>query len=169
MREGGEGVETNFFLGQVSGSQTKSPDLLILDLKYFILQNLGKNSDFLGISVASMADKTRGRTRIMSYAEANRVRRELLELASAGFMRLVTGEVTDYGVTWSSATKRLSQYQEFQTYLDIFGLEAAQRLFRRHVKKLKDCYLSDRVARYLNLLPEVLHELFPDIASLGKE
>ena len=105
----------------------------------------------------------------MSYAEANRVRRELLELAQAGFMRLVTGEVTDYGVTWSSATKRLSQYQEFQTYLDIFGLEAAQRLFRRHVKKLKDCYLSDRVARYLNLLPEVLHELFPDIASLGKE
>lgn len=168
MGEGG-GEETNFFLGQVSGSQTKSPDLLILDLKYFILQNLGKNSDFLGISVASMADKTRGRTRIMSYAEANRVRRELLELASAGFMRLVTGEVTDYGVTWSSATKRLSQYQEFQTYLDIFGLEAAQRLFRRHVKKLKDCYLSDRVARYLNLLPEVLHELFPDIASLGKE
>ena len=169
MGEGGGGVESNFFLGQVSGSQTKSPDLLILDLKYFILQNLGKNSDFLVISVASLVDKTRGRTRIMSYAEANRVRRELLELASAGFMRLVTGEVTDYGVTWSSATKRLSQYQEFQTYLDIFGLEAAQRLFRRHVKKLKDCYLSDRVARYLNLLPEVLHELFPDIASLGKE
>ena len=166
---GGEGVESNFFLGQVSGSQTKSPDLLILDLKYFILQNLGINSHFLVISVASLVDKTRGRTRIMSYAEANRVRRELLELASAGFMRLVTGEVTDYGVTWSSATKRLSQYQEFQTYLDIFGLEAAQRLFRRHVKKLKDCYLSDRVARYLNLLPEVLHELFPDIASLGKE
>ena len=166
---GGGGVESNFFLGQVSGSQTKSPDLLILDLKYFILQNLGINSHFLVISVASLVDKTRGRTRIMSYAEANRVRRELLELASAGFMRLVTGEVTDYGVTWSSATKRLSQYQEFQTYLDIFGLEAAQRLFRRHVKKLKDCYLSDRVARYLNLLPEVLHELFPDIASLGKE
>ena len=169
MGEGGGGVESNFFLGQVSGSQTKSPDLLILDLKYFNFQNLRKNSDFLVISVASLVDKTRGRTRIMSYAEANRVRRELLELASAGFMRLVTGEVTDYGVTWSSATKRLSQYQEFQTYLDIFGLEAAQRLFRRHVKKLKDCYLSDRVARYLNLLPEVLHELFPDIASLGKE
>ena len=119
--------------------------------------------------MASLVDKTRGRTRLMSYSEANRVRRELLELASAGFMRLVTGEVTDYGVTWTSATKRLSQYQEFQTYLDIFGLEAAQRLFKRHVKKLKDCYLSDRVARYLNLLPEVLHELFPDIASLGKE
>ena len=41
------------------------------------------------IAVASLVDKTRGRTRIMSYAEANRVRRELLELATAGFMRLV--------------------------------------------------------------------------------
>ena len=122
----------------------------------------------------------------MSYSEANRLRRDMLELATAGFMRLVQGEVTDYGVTWSIAAKKLSQYQEFQTYIDIFGAESAQRLFRlglgssltvnsnflcyrRHVKKLKDCYLSDRVARYLNLLPEVLHELFPDIASLGKE
>ena len=126
-------------------------------------------TDISLVSVASLADKTRGRMRIMSYGEANRVRRELLELATAGFMRLVQGEVTDYGVTWSAAAKKLSQYQEFQTYLDIFGLDSAQRLFRRHVKKLKDCYLSDRVASYLSLLPEVLHQMFPDITSLGKE
>ena len=43
---------------------------------------------------------------------------------------LVQGEVTDYGVTWSAAAKKLSQYQEFQTYTDIFGLDSAQRLFR---------------------------------------
>ena len=41
------------------------------------------------ISVASMADKTRGRMRILSYGDANRHRRDLLELATAGFMRLV--------------------------------------------------------------------------------
>ena len=82
------------------------------------------------ISVASQVDRTRGRTRILSYADANRHRRELLELATAGFMRLVQGEVTDYGVTWSIAAKKLSQYQEFQNYLDIFGADAAQRLFR---------------------------------------
>ena len=130
---------------------------------------VNSKTDISLVSVASLADKTRGRMRIMSYGEANRVRRELLELATAGFMRLVQGEVTDYGVTWSAAAKKLSQYQEFQTYLDIFGLDSAQRLFRRHVKKLKDCYLSDRVASYLSLLPEVLHQMFPDITSLGKE
>ena len=67
----------------------------------------------------------------MSYAEAQRQRRDLLELATTGFMRLVQGEVTDYGVTWSIAAKKLSQYQEFQNYLDIFGADAAQRLFRQ--------------------------------------
>ena len=41
------------------------------------------------IPVASMADKTRGRMRILSYGDANRHRRDLLELATAGFMRLV--------------------------------------------------------------------------------
>ena len=40
-------------------------------------------------AVASMADKTRGRMRILSYGDANRHRRDLLELATAGFMRLV--------------------------------------------------------------------------------
>ena len=133
------------------------------------MMRVNSKTDISLVSVASLADKTRGRMRIMSYGEANRVRRELLELATAGFMRLVQGEVTDYGVTWSAAAKKLSQYQEFQTYLDIFGLDSAQRLFRRHVKKLKDCYLSDRVASYLSLLPEVLHQMFPDITSLGKE
>ena len=133
------------------------------------MMRVNSKTDISLVSVASLADKTRGRMRIMSYGEANRVRRELLELATAGFMRLVQGEVTDYGVTWSAAAKKLSQYQEFQTYLDIFGLDSAQRLFRRHVKKLKDCYLSDRVASYLSLLHEVLHQMFPDITSLGKE
>ena len=96
----------------------------------YILIKRKKITIFLSILVASLVDRTRGRTRILSYAEAQRQRRELLELATAGFMRLVQGEVTDYGVTWSIAAKKLSQYQEFQNYLDIFGADAAQRLFR---------------------------------------
>ena len=76
----------------------------------------------------------------MSYAEANRMRRDMLELATAGFMRLVQGEVTDYGVTWSIAAKKLSQYQEFQTYIDIFGAESAQRLFRSIMECLSSIY-----------------------------
>jgi len=155
MREAERLVNRKEYKGTVPLVETSSHENINVDQAFFL--------------VASLVDRTRGRTRILSYADANRHRRDLLELATAGFMRLVQGEVTDYGVTWSIAAKKLSQYQEFQNYLDIFGADAAQRLFRRHVKKLKDSYLSDRVARYLNLLPEVLHELFPDISSLGEE
>jgi len=155
MREAERLVNRKEFKGLIPIVETSSHENINVDQAFFL--------------VASMADKSRARPRILSYSEANRHRRELLELATQGFLRLVQGEVTDYGVTWSSAAKRLSQYQEFQNYLDIFGADAAQRLFRRHVKKLKDSYLSDRVARYLSLLPEVLHELFPDISALGEE
>ncbi len=41
-------------------------------------------------------------------------------------------------------------------------------IFHRHVKKLKDEYLGEKVQRYLDLLPEVLHEMFPDFKALGE-
>ena len=33
-------------------------------------------------------------------------------------------------MTWSIAAKKLSQYQEFVNYTDLFGVETAQRMFR---------------------------------------
>ena len=64
--------------------------------------------------------------------------------------------MTDYGASWTVVMKKLAGCAEFQAYVDCFGLEAAQRVFRRHVKKLKDTYLNEKVARYLDLLPEVV-------------
>ena len=64
-------------------------------------------------------------------------------------------EVTDYGASWTVVAKKLAPSAEFHNFVDIFGVDAAQRIFRRHVKKLKDNYLSEKVARYLDLLPEV--------------
>jgi len=68
---------------------------------------------------------------------------------------------------WPAALKKLSQFAEYQAYIDVFGRDSAQRLFCRHVKKLKDEYLGEKVQRYLDLLPEVLLEMFPDFKSLG--
>ena len=74
----------------------------------------------------------------------------------------------DYGVLWSTALKKLGQYEGYANYCDIFGKDSAQRLFRRHVKKLKEEYLGEKVQRYFDLLPEVLHEMFPDFDTLGE-
>jgi hypothetical protein len=37
-----------------------------------------------------------------------------------------------------------------------------ERLFRRHLKRLKDEFLSRRERRYLERLPEILQTLFPE-------
>lgn len=43
------------------------------------------------------------------------------------------------------------------------GMDGTQRLFRRHIKKLKDEQLAKKVAHYMEMLPDILHELVPDI------
>jgi len=47
-------------------------------------------------------------------------------------------------------------------YIELFGEDCAQRLFRRHLKRLKDEFLSRRERRYLERLPEILQTLFPE-------
>ena len=85
------------------------------------------------------------------------------------YFRLLHLHITDYGVLWSTAVKKMGQFLEFQQYLDLFGRDGAQRLFRRHVKKLKDDYLNSKVQRYFDVLPEVLHQLFPDFETFTEE
>ena len=126
------------------------------------------NVDQAFFALAQLIDKTRGRSRIVSYMEAAHARRELLDAATEGYVRLLRQEVRDYGVLWGAAVKKLAQYREYQAYASLFGGESAQRLFRRHVKKLKDEYLGEKVQRYFDLLPEVLHEMFPDFETLGE-
>lgn len=48
-------------------------------------------------------------------------------------------------------------------FLIILGMDGTQRLFRRHIKKLKDEQLAKKVAHYMEMLPDILHELVPDI------
>ena len=44
--------------------------------------------------------------------------------------RLVRTEVTDYGASWTVVAKKLAHCPEFVAFVDIFGVEAAQRIFR---------------------------------------
>jgi len=67
---------------------------------------------------------------------------------------------------WSQTSKKISNCNEYIKYREIFGSDKAQRLFRRHVKMLKDEQLSKRVQNYLEMLPDIIQELVPEMASL---
>lgn len=67
---------------------------------------------------------------------------------------------------WVSTSKKLTNQPDFVRFVDQFGMDSAHRLFRRHVKKLKDEYLAKRVQGFMEMLPDVLQEMIPDLNTL---
>ncbi len=88
------------------------------------------NVDLAFFTLAQLIDKTRGRSRIVSFMEAAHMRRELLDIVTEGYARVLRHNVQDYSASWAVAIKKLAQYHEYQAYSDIFGKDSAQRLFR---------------------------------------
>ncbi|KAL1455174.1 hypothetical protein WDU94_009286 [Cyamophila willieti] len=125
------------------------------------------NVDLAFIALAQLAnDRNKSRFKVVSYNEAARGRRELLELTTDAFQSLIRSQVTDYRALWSTTMKKFSKNEEFVQFNKLFGVDTSQRVFRRHVKKLKDEYLQKRVQGYLEMLPEILQELVPEISTL---
>ncbi|KAI5726554.1 hypothetical protein M8J76_004669 [Diaphorina citri] len=125
------------------------------------------NVDLAFIALAQLAnDRNKGRVKIVSYNEAARGRRELLELTTDAFQSLIRSQVTDYRALWSTTMKKFSKNDEFVQFNKLFGVDTSQKLFRRHVKKLKDEFLQKRKQGYLEMLPEILQELVPEISTL---
>ncbi|XP_066603982.1 rho GTPase-activating protein 190 isoform X2 [Prorops nasuta] len=127
------------------------------------------NIDLAFMIIAQLIDKTKMRSKVTPYSEAARSRKELLDASTDSLQRLIRIHVTDYRALWSQASKKLAQHKEFSTFVELFGIDATQRLFRRHIKKLKDEQVAKKIQGYLDMLPDILHEICPDIASLINE
>ncbi|XP_058794856.1 rho GTPase-activating protein 190 isoform X2 [Phymastichus coffea] len=127
------------------------------------------NVDLAFMTIAQLVDKSKLRNKVVAFAEAARQRKELMDASTESLQRLIRMHVQDYRATWSQASKKLGQHREFTTFVELFGIDATQRLFRRHIKKLKDEQIAKKIQGYLDTLPDILHELVPDIANLINE
>ena len=127
------------------------------------------NIELAFMVLAQLIDKTKARSKIIPFSEAARARKELLDASTESLQRLIRIHVTDYRSLWSQASKKLAQNKEFTTFVELFGIDATQRLFRRHIKKLKDEQVAKKIESYFDMLPDILHEICPDISSLINE
>ena len=123
------------------------------------------NVDLAFVVCAQLHDRSKGRAKLIPFHESVRFRKEALDYASDAFHSLLTIHVTDYRTVWGTVCKTLSQTPEFLNFVDLFGQEAAQGSFKRHVKKLRDDYIGRKMQMYIRVLPEILHELLPDLES----
>lgn len=124
------------------------------------------NVDLAFLTLAQLVDRNRGKIRIIPFFEAARQRKEVLDAATDIYLRLVRSVVSDYRTPWSVASKKLVHHNDCAYYVDLFGIDSAARLYRRHTKKLKEEFLQRKVDSYMDLLPSILREFFPDLQTL---
>ena len=56
---------------------------------------------------------------------------------------------------WSQTYKKFGKHEDLLKFTQEFGNVNTQRLFRRHVKKLKDEHFAKKVKSCLEILPDV--------------
>ncbi|XP_055303731.1 rho GTPase-activating protein 190 isoform X27 [Sitodiplosis mosellana] len=127
------------------------------------------NVDMAFLLLAQIIDKVKMRTKILSYNEASRSRKELLDCSTEAVSRLIRSQISDYHTTWNQASKMLAIHKDWQEFLELFGQEAGQRIFRRHVKKLREDNVSRRLQAYMINFNSVLHEFLPDLQTVNRE
>ncbi|XP_044740901.1 rho GTPase-activating protein 190 isoform X2 [Chrysoperla carnea] len=125
------------------------------------------NVDLAFLLLAQIIDRSKVRAKIVPYCEAYRMRKELMDAATETFTRLIRAYVTEPRTLWAHASKKLATHKDWVYFVQLFGMDGTQKLFRRHIKKLKDEQLQRRVANYMELLPDVLSELIPDVNQLA--
>lgn len=124
------------------------------------------NVDLAFVLAAQLVDRTKGRPKVIPFAEADGKRKEMGDSATQLFQALIRTHVTDYSALWTHTYKKLTAYPEFAHYISLFGVDNAQRTFRRHVKRLKEDHVRRRVQGYMEMLPDILQEMVPELGSL---
>lgn len=127
------------------------------------------NIDMAFVLLAQLIDKTKNRTKVITYNEAARSRKELLDSSSEAVTRLIRSQITDYHTLWSQASKMMSHHREWTDFLELFSQESGQRIFRRHIKKLREENMTRRLHSYMDNFNTILHDIVPDLNTVNIE
>ncbi|CAH1718322.1 unnamed protein product [Chironomus riparius] len=153
IREAEKIIQRKEYKGQVTLVETSAHEAINVDLGFIIL--------------AQMVDKAKNRSKIVSYMDAARHRKELLDASTEYVTRLIRQQITDHRAIWTTSSKKLAQHKEWQEFIELFGNDAGLRIFRRHLKKLREDYQNKKLQRYLDAFISVLHDIIPDMNSLS--
>ncbi|XP_073958582.1 rho GTPase-activating protein 190 [Choristoneura fumiferana] len=142
VREAERLVQRKEFKGCIPIVESSSHDNVNVDQAFFLL--------------AQMVDKCKARIKVANYAEALRIRRETLDFVTEAFTQLIRIHVQDHKEMWSTVSKRLCHYPEWVKFVQQFGNDGTQVVFRRHVRRLKEEKSAKKLRKQLAKLPQVL-------------
>ncbi|XP_047540656.1 rho GTPase-activating protein 190 isoform X1 [Vanessa atalanta] len=142
VREAERLVQRKEFKGSIPIVESSSHDNVNVDQAFFLL--------------AQMVDKSKARIKVANYAEALRIRRETLDFVTEAFTQLIRIHVQDHKEIWSAVSKRLCHYPEWIKFVQQFGNDGTQVVFRRHIRRLKEERSAKKLRKQLAKLPQVL-------------
>lgn len=125
------------------------------------LENI--NVELAFMTLAHLIDGTKVRKKIIPFADAYRARKDVLEVATKAYKKLLNTQVTDPKALWTTWKKKFLKESDYIHYVDLFGTERAMEHFRKHTKQLREEQLRRRELRYLDSLPSVLQHFFPSL------
>ncbi|KAL0810130.1 hypothetical protein ABMA28_010927 [Loxostege sticticalis] len=145
VREAERLVQRKEFKGAIPIVETSSHDNVNVDQAFVLL--------------AQMVDKAKARIKVANYAEALRIRRETLDFVTEAFTQLIRIHVQDHKEMWSAASKRLCHYAEWVKFVQQFGNDGTQVVYRRHIRRLKEERAAKKLRKQLAKLPQVLSRM----------
>jgi hypothetical protein len=152
VREAEKITQRKEYKGQIILVETSAHETINVDLAFIIL--------------AQMVEKAKNKSKILSYMEAARHRKELLDASTEYVTKLIKQQITDHRAIWTTSSKKLAHFREWQEFIELFGQDAGQRIFRRHLKMLREDYQNKKLQRYLDAFISVLHEIIPDFNAI---
>ncbi|XP_067656081.1 rho GTPase-activating protein 190-like isoform X5 [Haliotis asinina] len=125
------------------------------------------NTELAFMTLAHLIDKTKARAKVIPFNEALKARQEILGVANKAYQNLLKLHVTDPVLSWLACRKKFVNEPDFGHYVDLFGTDKAKKLFRNHVKHLRDEQIQQKEQTYLSQIPKILKHFLPSLDAIG--
>ncbi|NWV13635.1 RHG35 protein, partial [Ptilonorhynchus violaceus] len=119
-------------------------------------------------TVVQLADRSRGKAKIVPYFEALKQQSQQIAAAKDKYEWLVSRVVKSHNEPWAAASRKMQPAPEYQDYVYLEGTHKAKKLFLQHVQRLKQEHVERRRRNYLALLPQALDALVPDLDEIDR-
>ncbi|KFD72711.1 hypothetical protein M514_01836 [Trichuris suis] len=124
--------------------------------------HFGVNTELPFLLLANMIDRTHSKPKIVSFVDAARRRREIIDVATVAYLHKLKKTVQHFRWTWGQFCRLLQDDPDFEHFCDMCGRVAAQRLFQQYLIELRSCHMQQRRQLELAKLPDALMKLIPD-------
>lgn len=107
IREAEKLVQRKEYKGAIVLVETSSHENINVDLPFILL--------------AQIVDRSKIRTKVIPYVEAARMKKEIMDVATEAFQRLIRLHVIDCRALWSQSCKKLNAHKDWIYFVQLFG------------------------------------------------